>query len=101
MRARVKRKANGQDNMLARVLDWHEASTRIQIDKNEAAVASMESALEILKDYSFAEDLSSATGDEVSVALHEALHSLEQLAAVLKTGPSWCEVDVARPSASG
>jgi curved DNA-binding protein CbpA len=101
LRARVKRKANGQDNMLARVLDWHEATTRMQIDKNEAAVASMERALEILKDYSFGEDLSPAAGDEVSVALHEALHSLEELAAVLKTGPSWCEVDIARPSASG
>jgi len=61
----------------------------------------MERALEILKDYSFGEDLSPAAGDEVSVALHEALHSLEELAAVLKTGPSWCEVDIARPSASG
>ena len=102
LRSRVKRKANGQDNMqdnmLVRVLDWHESSTRIQIEKNEAAVSSMERALEILKDYSFAEDF---PGEDVSVALHDALHSLDQLAAVLRTGPAWCELDVARPSASG
>jgi curved DNA-binding protein CbpA len=102
LRSRIKRKANGNDNMLARVLDWHESSTRMQIDKNEAAVASMERALEILKDYSFTEDLPrGAAGDEVSLALNDALHSLDQLAAVLKTGPAWCDLDIARPSASG
>lgn len=101
LRSRIKRKANGHDNMLARVLDWHESSTRLQIDKNEAAVASMERALEILKDYSFADDLPREGGDEVSDALHDALHSLDQLAAVLKTAPAWCDLDVARPSASG
>jgi curved DNA-binding protein CbpA len=100
LKARIKRKSNGQDNMLARVLDWHESSTRIQIDKNEAAVSSMERALEILADYSFTEDFSSAS-DDVSMALHDTLHSLQELATVLKTGPSWCDVDVARPSASG
>jgi len=100
LRSRIRRKSNGQDNMLARVLDWHESSTRIQIDKNEAVVSSMERALEILADYSFSEDFSAA-GDDVSMALHDTLHSLHQLAAVLKTGPSWCDIDVARPSASG
>jgi curved DNA-binding protein CbpA len=100
LRARIQRKAKG-DNMLARVLDWHESSTRLQIDKNEAAVASMERALEILKDYSFIEEAPGQDSDEVSVALHDALHSLDQLAAVLKTGPAWCDLDVARPSASG
>lgn len=101
LRLRIQRKAKG-DNMLARVLDWHESSTRLQIDKNEAAVASMERALEILKDYAFTDDLPrGAEGDEVSLALHDALHSLDQLAAVLKTGPAWCDLDVARPSASG
>ena len=101
LRARVKRKANGQDNMLAKVLDWHEVSARDQIKKNEAAVSSMERALEILTDYSFADDLAPAGGDEVSGALLDALEALDQLAAVLKTGPNWCDVDVARPSASG
>ena len=50
LRTRVKRKANGQDNMLAKVLDWHEASVKDQIKKNEAAVSSLERALAILKD---------------------------------------------------
>ncbi len=87
--------------MLAKVLDWHEVSARDQIKKNEAAVSSMERALEILTDYSFADDLAPAAGDEVSGALLDALEALDQLAAVLKTGPNWCDVDVARPSASG
>lgn len=101
LRARVKRKANGQDNMLARVLDWHEASTRDQIKKNEAAVSSMERALDILKDYSFADDLVPPAGDDVSGALLDALEALDQLAVALKTRPTWCDIDVARPSASG
>jgi curved DNA-binding protein CbpA len=101
LRARVKRKANGKDNMLAKVLDWHEASSRDQIKKSEAAVSSMERALEILGDYSFAEELAPASGDDVSVALSDALEALDQLAAALKTGPLWCDIDVARPSASG
>jgi len=101
LRSRVKRKANGQDNMLVMVLDWHESSTRIQIDKNEAAVASMERALEILKDYSFTEEFPAAQVEDVSSALHDALHSLDELASVLKGSPSWCDLDVARPSASG
>ena len=87
--------------MLAKVLGWHEASSLDQIKKSEAAVSSMERALEILKDYSFAEDLAPASEDDMSLALHDALEALDELAAVLKTGPSWCEVDVARPSASG
>jgi curved DNA-binding protein CbpA len=101
LRARIKRKSNGQDNMLAKVLDWHESSTWDQIKKNEAAVSSLERALAILKDYSFAHDLAPATGDDVCGALHDALQALEELAAVLKTGPTWCDVDVARPSAGG
>lgn len=101
LRARIRRKANGRDNMLAKVLDWHEVSARDQIKKNEAAVASLERALEILKDYSFAEELAPATGDDVSVALTDALQALDELAAALKTGPLWCDIDVARPSASG
>jgi curved DNA-binding protein CbpA len=101
LRSRIKRKVNGRDNVLVRVLDWHESSTRMQIDKNEAAVASMERALEILRDYSFAEDRPRAAINDVSAALNDALHSLDQLAAVLKTGPAWCDVDIARPSASG
>jgi hypothetical protein len=87
--------------MLAKVLDWHEVSAKDQIRKNEAAVASLKRALEILKDYSFAEELTPAAGDDVSDALTDALHALDELAAALKTGPLWCDIDVARPSASG
>lgn len=101
LRVRIRRKANGQDNMLAKVLDWHEVSAKDQIRKNEAAVASLERALEILKDYSFAEELAPPVGDDVSDALTDALHALDELAAALKTGPLWCDIDVARPSASG
>ena len=99
LRTRVKRKANGQDNMLAKVLDWHEASVKDQIKNNEAAVSSLERALAILKDYSFAEELAPAA--DVAVALSDALQALDELAAALKTGPLWCDIDVARPSASG
>jgi curved DNA-binding protein CbpA len=101
LRARIKRKASGHDNMLAKVLDWHEAAIRAQIKKNEAAVASMQRALEILVDYSFADELVPATEDEVSIALHDTLEALDQLAAVLKTEPSWCDIDAARPSPCG
>jgi curved DNA-binding protein CbpA len=101
LRARVKRKSNGRDNMLAKLLDWHEASSKDQIKKNEAAVTSMERALEILKDYSFADELAPPPGEDVSLALHDALDALDQLAAMLKTGPAWCDIDMARPSASG
>lgn len=101
LRARIRRKTNGQDNMLVKVLDWHEVSAKDQIRKNEAAVASLERALEILKDYSFAEEMTPAVGDDVSDALTDALHALDELAAALKTGPLWCDIDIARPSASG
>jgi len=101
LRARIKRKANGTDNMLAKVLDWHEASAKDQIKKNEAAVCSLERALEILKDYSFAEELAPAAGDDVAVALTDALQALDELAAALKTEPLWCDIDAARPSVSG
>jgi curved DNA-binding protein CbpA len=101
LRARIKRKANGKDNMLAKVLDWHEASAKDQIKKNQAAVTALERALEILKDYSFAEELVPAPGDDVAGALTDALHALDELAAALKTGPLWCDIDAARPSASG
>jgi len=101
LRAQIKRKANGQENMLAKVLDWHEITSKEQIRKSEAAVSSMERALDILKDYSFAEERPAASGDEVTIALHDALEALDQLAAVLKTGPVWADIEAARPSPSG
>ncbi len=48
IRDRVKRKTNGEDNMLARVLDWHETTAKSHIKQSEEAVSSMERALEIL-----------------------------------------------------
>jgi curved DNA-binding protein CbpA len=103
LRDRVKRKSNGKDNALARVLDWHELSTKGQIKKNEEAVGSMERALEILKDYSFADDLSLVTPDEVSVALYETLRALDQLAVVLDASHAGAEMnlDAASPGAFG
>lgn len=103
LRKRIKRKANGRDNLLARVLDWHESSSRDQIRKGEAAVSSMERALEILKDYSFAEELQPGmNGAEVADALNGALEALDQLAAALKTtGPAWADLEAVRPSPSG
>ena len=52
----MKRKAEGADNMLARVIDWHERSSKEHIKKNEEAVSSMERALEILDGYLFVDD---------------------------------------------
>jgi DnaJ domain len=100
LRARAKRKANGDDNLLARVLDWHELSIKNHIKKNEEAVCSMERALEILKDYSFADDLPAASADEVSGALIDILDALDQLAAVLNTSHSGAEV-ILRDAAPG
>lgn len=87
LRARVKRKANGEDNALARVLDWHEGSARDNVRKNEEAVRSMERALEILEGYSFLDDLPSAETGEISVALHDAIQALDELAAIFNAQP--------------
>jgi curved DNA-binding protein CbpA len=85
LRDRVRRKANGESNALAGVLDWHEAATKGHIKKNEDAVSSLQRALEILEDYSFASDTSLATANEVSVALHDALQALDELAGILNS----------------
>lgn len=79
LRARVKRKANGEDNKLARMLDWHELSAKYRMKKDEEAIHTMERALEILQDYSFADDLSGTRSDDLSVALYDLLRSLKQL----------------------
>ena len=101
IRDRVKRKTNGEDNMLARVLAWHETTAKSHIKQSEEAVSSM--ALEILKDYSFADDFSVATADDVSVALHDALKALDQLAVMLNSSHAGPEVILgeASPSAFG
>ena len=103
IRDRVKRKTNGEDNLLARVLGWHETTAKSHIKQSEEAVSSMERALEILKDYSFADDFSVATADDVSVALHDALKALDQLAVMLNSSHAGPEVILgeASPSAFG
>ena len=87
LRARVKRKANNADNMLARVLDWHESSAQDHVKKNEEAVRAMERALEILEGYSFIDDLPSVEAGEVTAALHDALQALDELAAIFNVQP--------------
>ncbi|HEX2447741.1 MAG TPA: DnaJ domain-containing protein [Methyloceanibacter sp.] len=83
LRARVKRKGNGQDNALARVLAWHEGSAKDNVRKSEEAVRSMERALEILENYSFGEERPAPSSEEeVSEALHDALQALDDLAAI-------------------
>lgn len=109
LRDRVKRKSNGKDNTLARVLDWHEISTESHIKKNEEMVSSMERALEILRDYSFADDLTLSGADDVSMVLHETLRALDQLAVVLDAGQTGSSqtarkeavLDAASPGAFG
>jgi DnaJ domain len=92
LRQRVKRRSNGDANALAGVLDWHEVSIGTQIKSHQRAVASMERALEILKDYSFAEDPVQAgeklaAADKVSAALQDALEALDELAVYLNAAP--------------
>ena len=86
LRARARRKGEG-DNMLARVLDWHERSTEDLIKKNEESVAAMERALEILEGYSFAAEAPPPAHDEVSSALYDTIQALDELAAILNSQP--------------
>jgi hypothetical protein len=91
LRARVKRKGAGGDNMLARVLDWHERSAADLIKRNEDAVLAMERALDILQGYSFTDDFAQARDqmrEEVSAALRDTLKSLDELAAILSAEPA-------------
>lgn len=103
LRDRVKRKADGEDNMLARVLDWHASTAKTHIKKNEEAIGAMQRALEILKDYSFAADVTLATPDEVAGALQDALKALDELAVMLNSGEVAPDVILgeAQPSAFG
>ena len=89
LRARVKRKADGADNTLARVLDWHERSAKDLIKKSEDAVSSMERALEILDGYSFIDDLpvDADAEDQVARALRDTIQTLDELAAILAAQP--------------
>jgi curved DNA-binding protein CbpA len=100
LRDRVRRKSKGEDNMLAKVLDWHEITTRSNIRKHEESVRSMERSLEILRDYSFADEFSTAATDDVSGALHDALKALDQLALMLNSSQAGPEVVLGEPSPS-
>jgi hypothetical protein len=100
LRARAKSRAKGDDNLMARVLDWHEASIKNHIRRSKDSVCSLERALEILEDYSFAEDLAPLKASEVTGALSDILDALDQLAAVLSTSPDGAEV-VLRDTAPG
>jgi len=100
LRDRVRRKAKGEDNMLAKVLDWHESTARGNIQKNEESVRSMERALEILRDYSFADEFATATVDNVSGALNDALKALDELAVMLNSVQPGPEVILGEPSPS-
>ncbi|MGH6866317.1 MAG: DnaJ domain-containing protein [Methyloceanibacter sp.] len=85
LRTRARRKEHTNDNLLARVLDWHGLSIKNHIKKSENLVSSMERALEILKDYAFADEMASATPEDVSDTLVDILAALDQLAVVLNT----------------
>lgn len=99
LRARTKRKAEGDANLVARVLDWHEVAIQNHIKKHEQSIRFLERALEILKDYSFADDLvAAAQADEVTGALNDILVALDELAAVLNSSPARAE---AMPQGAG
>ncbi len=89
LRARVKRKVDSGDNMLARVLDWHEHSAKDLIKKSEEAVATMERALEILDGYAFIDDrpAEAEPEDQVAQALRDTIQTLDELAAILAAQP--------------
>jgi len=98
LRARTKRKAVGDDNLVARVLDWHELAIQNHIKKHEESILYLERALEILEDYSFADELEQVEADEVTGALNDILVALDELAAILNTSPARAE---AMPQGAG
>jgi curved DNA-binding protein CbpA len=90
LRGRVKRKADGADNMVARVLEWHERSSKDHIRKNEEAVSSLERALEMLDGYLFIDDrppVEVEAEDQVAAALRDTIATLDELAAILAAQP--------------
>jgi curved DNA-binding protein CbpA len=90
LRARVKRKTDGADNMLARVLEWHERASKDHIKKNEEAVSSLERALEMLDGYLFVDDrppVEVEAEDQVAAALRDTIATLDELAAILAAQP--------------
>jgi curved DNA-binding protein CbpA len=109
LRARAKRKAQGESDFVARVLDWHEVAIQGQIKKNEVIIGNLERALIILEDYSFIDEASAEASaepsEEVVEALNDILVSLDELAAVLNSSrrePRRCPRRQSRqPSARG
>ena len=103
LRTRAKRKAEGDGNLMARVLDWHEVAIQSHIKKHEGAIRHLERALDILKDYSFTDETAAAQTEEVVEALNDILVSLDELAAILNTSPSQAEAvsKEAEPTAFG
>jgi curved DNA-binding protein CbpA len=103
LRARTKRKAQGEGNLVARVLDWHELAIKNHIKKHEESIRFLERALEVLQDYSFGEDIAVAQSEEVAGALNDILVALDELAAILNTSPARAEAmpQEAGPTAFG
>ena len=103
LRARAKRKAEGEGDLVGRVLDWHEVAIKGQIKKNEALIVHLERALVILEDYSFVDETATEPSEEVVEALNDILVSLDELAAILNTSPSRAEAmpKEAEPTAFG
>ncbi|MDJ0513517.1 MAG: J domain-containing protein [Methyloceanibacter sp.] len=103
LRARTKPKAEGEGDLVGRVLDWHEVAIQGQIKKNEAMIVHLERALEILEDYSFVDETAAEPSEEVVEALNDILVSLDELAAILNTSPSRAEAmpKEAEPTAFG
>ena len=103
LRARAKRKEEGEGDLVGRVLDWHEVAIQGQIKKNEAIIGHLERALVILEDYSFTNETATEPPEEVVEALNDILVSLDELAAILNTSPSRAEAmpKEAEPTAFG
>lgn len=103
LRARAKRKGEGGGDLVGHVLDWHEVAIQGQIKKNEGMIHHLERALEILKDYSFADESAAVPSEEVVEALNDILVSLDELAAILNSSPSRSETmsKEAEPTAFG
>ena len=78
LRDRVKHKNKDADNRLARVLAWHERSAKYLIAKDEDGIRTLERALEMLQEYSFASGPTVAVIDDTSLALHDVLECLKR-----------------------
>ncbi len=78
LRDRVKHKNKDADNRLARVLAWHERSAKYLIAKDEDGIRTLERALDMLQEYSFASGPTVAVVDDTSLALHDVLECLKR-----------------------